>query len=674
MKKKALLIGNNAYLDKAIEPLLAPRPDVERLAVVLQEHGDFDVIKKFDVDLQTAQLHVHELFHDADPEDVLLFYFAGHGISGEDGRLYLALPGTIAAAYKPTSLSSRFVLDEMSGSASDKKIVILDCCHAGIATSPGGFIQRKVKTDPGAIRREFVPEGSGTYVLAACDQSESAFETTDQDTGTNKSVYTSLMIEGITSGDAGGPNETVTISDIHRYVRDRRPGGSLSTEPKMATFDEGDDLELCRNPLVKRPIDPTIVADAKSDNYNTRFGAYHQLKALMDAGGHQATEARQILEARLAPGKDEETHYALRRLIRNFLAPPDAVPPVEEIPADPTPDPGPDDTDIVDAEFVTVEEPRRTMNHALLNRVAYWVGVVVPLIFGAIAMVAILFTMVPGVRSTVENVGDLLGITGGSNDIIQPLPPVLEALPEIGKTPRGNADIRFFVDDATGESLLRSDFALTRGRIVRTWTAANLWSADPISSNIVGRLETGSCAEILATGETSGGTVYISVVPETCPSIPLEAAVPEEPPVVVVMPEDDPDVNGPVRRPDPTEPKVAFNPPVIGVIVKPYSETPGTGQNLGIDYQTAVGAPVWAAAGGQVAAVTENSGANGKIIVVRHEHGMLSVYVNVSDLAVKKGDTVKQGDQLGTVAAATPPILHFEIRNGFESIDPENFF
>ena len=48
----------------------------------------------------------------------------------------------------------------------------------------------------------------------------------------------------------------------------------------------------------------------------------------------------------------------------------------------------------------------------------------------------------------------------------------------------------------------------------------------------------------------------------------------------------------------------------------------------------------------------------------------LTVYAGVDELKVEKGDRVRRGQQIAVVRAGDPSFLHFEIRQGLESIDP----
>lgn len=117
----------------------------------------------------------------------------------------------------------------------------------------------------------------------------------------------------------------------------------------------------------------------------------------------------------------------------------------------------------------------------------------------------------------------------------------------------------------------------------------------------------------------------------------------------------------------PTAPAKAskMTPPVQGSIIRAYSK----GKNEGINIQGSPGAPVKAAEGGTVAAITKS--AEGiPIVVVRHPDNLLTVYANVDGVNVAKGDTVSRGQQIAKLRGGSESHVHFEVRKGFESVDP----
>jgi murein DD-endopeptidase MepM/ murein hydrolase activator NlpD len=107
--------------------------------------------------------------------------------------------------------------------------------------------------------------------------------------------------------------------------------------------------------------------------------------------------------------------------------------------------------------------------------------------------------------------------------------------------------------------------------------------------------------------------------------------------------------------------------PVPGDIVRPYSAT-----NEGIDIAAPAGTPVRAADAGSVAAITQNTDQI-SILILRHSNGLLTVYANVSNITVSRGDSVSRGQTVAEVAPGNPSLLHFEVRRGVASLDPADF-
>lgn len=105
--------------------------------------------------------------------------------------------------------------------------------------------------------------------------------------------------------------------------------------------------------------------------------------------------------------------------------------------------------------------------------------------------------------------------------------------------------------------------------------------------------------------------------------------------------------------------------PVSGSIINPYKK----GTNEGIDISASAGTTVKAAADGEVAAITRDTD-QVPILVLRHSDGLLTVYANIDNIAVSKGAKVSKGQTLAKVRAGSPSFLHFEVRKGFESVDP----
>lgn len=97
-----------------------------------------------------------------------------------------------------------------------------------------------------------------------------------------------------------------------------------------------------------------------------------------------------------------------------------------------------------------------------------------------------------------------------------------------------------------------------------------------------------------------------------------------------------------------------------------------TTDNGGIDIEVAPGGNARAVFAGTVSAIFRQPGFN-TIVMVRHGN-YLTIYANLSDIMVKNGDTLKQGQTIGRVYADPDDdnrsILHFELRREKEKLNP----
>jgi len=105
--------------------------------------------------------------------------------------------------------------------------------------------------------------------------------------------------------------------------------------------------------------------------------------------------------------------------------------------------------------------------------------------------------------------------------------------------------------------------------------------------------------------------------------------------------------------------------PVQGTIIRDYQK----GRNDGLDIQAPSGTAIVAAEAGTVAAITASAD-QVPIIVIRHPDNLLTVYANVEGAVVKKDDKVTRGQKIAQIRSGSSNYLHFEVRKGFDSVDP----
>lgn len=92
----------------------------------------------------------------------------------------------------------------------------------------------------------------------------------------------------------------------------------------------------------------------------------------------------------------------------------------------------------------------------------------------------------------------------------------------------------------------------------------------------------------------------------------------------------------------------------------------------GIDIIVPKGTPVIATADG-IVRLSGGMHGYGLLIVVEHADGIHSAYAHLSQLLVKAGDVIKEGDVIGLSGATgrvTTAHLHYEVRKGEKALNP----
>lgn len=206
---RALIVCNWTYDadPESLPELRGPRADGPLLRHALTDSRtgvftDANVEMLFDKTSTEILKATNVFFDQAQPDDVLLFYFSGHGRSRHQ-KLYLCARDTIGTLLLGTAVSNDALSGMIKESHARVTIVIVDCCHAGAFTLKGNALAEKLWA-------------KGRFVLAATSTTELA---DDADKDGRPSPFTQALVNGLTHGARNDRTDgEIDLDDLYRYL------------------------------------------------------------------------------------------------------------------------------------------------------------------------------------------------------------------------------------------------------------------------------------------------------------------------------------------------------------------------------------------------------------------------------------------------------------------------
>jgi len=214
----AVLVGANAYEDKAhYGQLQVCVKDVEAIREQLIA-GGFDSERVRLLTDHTPELPsranilaaLKAVADATEPNDLLLFYYSGHGDEA-GGESYLIARDGRRVVLDDTAVRVSRVQKIIKQAPARAKVIILDACHSG--ADIGGKGPKPMPKD--FIRRVF-EQAEGLAVLASCKQGQLSYEWHENE----RSVFTHFLLQAF--GGAADRDEKgfVTVQDASRHVTD----------------------------------------------------------------------------------------------------------------------------------------------------------------------------------------------------------------------------------------------------------------------------------------------------------------------------------------------------------------------------------------------------------------------------------------------------------------------
>jgi len=247
---RVLAVGVSRYADPSLD-LRYARADAEALAALLEAqaggalygHTESVVLTDADASLSGLATALAQLLARAGPADVIVLFFAGHGVRDpSDGRYYFLTHEARLDDLPVTALPLGSLEGLIQGATRQVRalVVLLDTCHSGALRLPAPAEDLADPADPVAAG---VLTGRGVYVLGATRPSEDSQERATLAHG----AFTDAILRGLGGMADTNADAVLTVSEVFGYVTrevTRETGGMQHPYSRL----EGTDLTLVALP------------------------------------------------------------------------------------------------------------------------------------------------------------------------------------------------------------------------------------------------------------------------------------------------------------------------------------------------------------------------------------------------------------------------------------------
>jgi hypothetical protein len=213
---RAIVVGVDQYTDPDLPTLDLAKVDAGHFEQALQKkkaqlarNTDITLLLDRDATPRRVLDAVQAAARATTPEDLLLLYFAGHGLDGRgqiSGGLALATTETRLTDLRSTALLWSDLADALA-LAAGKVVVFLDACHAGLSGN------RALATNDDLTAALLTRTGAPMVVLAGSKGRQS----TEENSAVGGGIFTTAMVAVI--DDSQRKNGLIDLSDFYATVR-----------------------------------------------------------------------------------------------------------------------------------------------------------------------------------------------------------------------------------------------------------------------------------------------------------------------------------------------------------------------------------------------------------------------------------------------------------------------
>lgn len=243
-----LAVGINQYKNPKLV-LNYAKPDAESFLSTVHQNGEglfknIELHTLYDQEASRASIlkKLDEMASKIGPEDVFLFYYAGHG-SMVDNQFFF-IPSESLRLYdlgslKSDAIEASVLQEKLKNIKALKQVIIMDACQSGASVE---LLASRGATEEKAIAQ--LSRSAGIHVMASAGSEQFATEFAELGHG----LFTFLLIKGLQGAADGAPKDgKVTIYELKSYLDDQVPEltRQLKGKPQYPyTFSRGQDFPV----------------------------------------------------------------------------------------------------------------------------------------------------------------------------------------------------------------------------------------------------------------------------------------------------------------------------------------------------------------------------------------------------------------------------------------------
>ena len=217
----AVVIGVNSYLDPNIPDLRYCVPDASLVAKTLADKCGYEEKRILLITDDEEKGHLRPLginlrkqlpawLKRAEENDTILMFFSGHGFLDDRGQGFLAPTDCDKENLGLSSLRTDDLRDMLVQCKATRKVLILDCCHAGSLKSA------ETTGSSGEELGRVFRNASGLFTLASCRASEQSHEWREKGQG----LFTYFLVKGLQGEADFDRNNVVDADELYRFAYD----------------------------------------------------------------------------------------------------------------------------------------------------------------------------------------------------------------------------------------------------------------------------------------------------------------------------------------------------------------------------------------------------------------------------------------------------------------------